>query len=79
MVALSKYSALVSSQKSPFSHLVPAGGNLMCFEILLCLDLISQRDIELDLMLRKTLSFIICVVVVLWFLLEIEKVDVLLK
>ena len=59
MVALLKYSALVSSQKSPSSHLVLAGGNLMCFKILLYLDLISQQDVELDLMLRKTLSLAI--------------------
>ena len=59
LVVLLKYSALVLIQKSPSSHLVPAGGNLMCFEILLCLDLISQQNVELDLMLRKTLSLAI--------------------
>ena len=37
----------------------PTGGNLMYFEILLCLDLISQQNVELDLMLRKTLSLAI--------------------
>ena len=59
MVALLKYSALMSSQKSPFFHLVPISGSLMCFKILLCLNLISQQNIELDLMLKKTLSLII--------------------
>ena len=59
LVALLKYSALVLSQKSPSSHLVPTDGNLICFEILLYLDLVSQQNIELDLILRKILSLAI--------------------
>ena len=59
LVALLKYSTLVLSQKSPSFYLVRTGGNLICFKILLYLDLISQQNVELDLILKKILNLTI--------------------